>query len=58
VILPEDLERPPAGEDECAACGLEFWSCVCRPDRPFRKPTKAELESAREARLVGPERNR
>lgn len=55
-ILPDDLDRPPLGDDECAGCGLETWSCVCRPDRPFRQPTPAELERARQERLVAAER--
>jgi hypothetical protein len=52
VILPEDLDAPAPGADECAACGLEVWGCVCRPDRPFRKPAEAELDRARQERLT------
>ena len=45
-----------AAADECQRCGLEWWGCICDPARPRRQPTQAEIQVAREARLVRSER--
>jgi hypothetical protein len=56
MITPEDLDEP-LRFDDCQACGAIDWAdCICSPDRPFRQPTQAELERARQERLVAAER--
>lgn len=50
-MLAEDYESPlPA--DGCARCSEPWVTCLCDPARPFRQPTEAELEAARDERLT------
>jgi hypothetical protein len=44
-----DLDHPLA-LDDCDLCGLS-WPCLCDASRPKRRPTAAECERARQARL-------
>lgn len=49
----------PLRTDDCERCGAIDWrDCVCDPARPYRTPTPAEIERAREARLTRAERQR
>jgi hypothetical protein len=52
MIRPEDLERPVPDEDECLACGVPVWECVCVPGSQRKPLTAAELERARRERLT------
>ena len=52
----EDLDHP-LPLDGCERCGAIDWvDCICSAARPFRQPTSAEIEAAREARLTRAER--
>ncbi|MFZ5891283.1 MAG: hypothetical protein ACOY0T_09555 [Myxococcota bacterium] len=60
-IAREHADHPFADTtfvDGCPRCAEEWWSCFCNPSRPFRQPTQAELELAREERLSRHERMR
>jgi formylglycine-generating enzyme required for sulfatase activity len=47
-----DLDNP-LRVDCCDVCDAVNWrECICDPTRPRRKPTEAELERARRARLT------
>ncbi len=47
-----DLENP-LRVDCCDVCDAVNWrECVCDPSRPRHKPTDAELERSRRARLT------
>jgi hypothetical protein len=52
----EDLDAidaaPATADPECFFCRFPWWSCLCSTLDPQRQPTEAELEAAREARLV------
>lgn len=50
TMLSYDLDNPLA-LDFCDLCGLS-WPCLCDASRPNRRPTVAELERARQARLT------
>lgn len=58
MILPEDLDQPALGANECMMCGAEIWSCICNPRIPWKRPAAAELESSRDERLTQAERAR
>jgi hypothetical protein len=51
LILPEDLDQPVPGADECLACGAPVWECRCVPGSQRKPPTATELERARQERL-------
>jgi hypothetical protein len=53
-MMAEDFDHP-LPIDECDRCGL-WWPCLCDASRPNRRPTEAEIERARQGRLVRAER--
>jgi hypothetical protein len=52
------LDHPFAAlaDHGCDRCAEPWWSCICDPRRPYRQPTAAEVERARERRLARAER--